>query len=198
MQAEDHAGGAGAPAMSIGRPVESAFDVTPSVSPPRSDLAATEPPLPTLLTNGPGMPAAVSAAPPVPVRSPMLTAAPTTPERDADDGAQELPAASLQLDDGRVVPVADRVEIGRDPAGSSGVAVDDEQRSVSKTHLAVQRHDGAWWVTDLHSTNGVTIIDLGGASVTLPAGRATVVDPGVIVKFGGRHLVLGPVGGPTP
>ena len=63
---------------------------------------------------------------------------------------------------------------------------------MSKTHLCVEVGDHGWLVTDLHSTNGVTVIGVDGAEVALAPGTPTVVAAGATVRFGERSLVLGP------
>lgn len=74
------------------------------------------------------------------------------------------------------------VVLGRDPAqppgasGASPIAVDDPNRSVSKTHALIELREGLPWVTDLHSTNGTTL--------TNEVGEALMCEPGVPVPIG--------------
>lgn len=112
--------------------------------------------------------------------------------------------AVLSFDVGQRVEVSGRGVIGRNPqdpraAGSQGVSeplahvipLEDPQRSISKTHLEFGLAGTSFWVTDLHSTNGVHIIDSHGER-RLDPGVSTVVPPGTTVRFGERTFTLGP------
>ncbi|WP_431276956.1 FHA domain-containing protein [Leifsonia poae] len=82
----------------------------------------------------------------------------------------------LVLPSGRVVELTDTVLLGRNPVrfGQWGeaelIAVDDPAASVSKTHAAFEVIADTARVTDVHSTNGV--------SITAPDGVATTITPG--------------------
>lgn len=109
----------------------------------------------------------------------------------------------MVLDDGRRIDLSELTLIGRDPAPNDGeqaalVAVEDETRSVSKTHLALQFNGGGWSVVDRNSTNGVTIIGSDGTEVNLTAGVPAPVADGTIVRFGERELHLVNSGGVRP
>ena len=101
----------------------------------------------------------------------------------------------LQFDDGRTLLLGDGLIIGRDPsaaAAESGVkllALGDEGRSVSKTHLRLDVGAAGVQVTDRHSTNGVTVITAGVPLDCVP-GVPTVVPGDSVVRFGDRHLVV--------
>ena len=70
------------------------------------------------------------------------------------------------------------VLLGRNP--TRGVAHSDAQliplhdpgKTVSKTHARLDFVDGAWGISDLHSTNGVVLIDGGGLENELDAGAS--------------------------
>jgi len=137
-----------------------------------------------------------AAAPPdsdtVVVPRPDLAAAP-------EPAPSEL-APRLRCDWGVDVSLERTVLIGRDPAPSEDdgdaelVLVPDDERSVSKTHMAVGVLDGHVWVEDRHSTNGARIHLPDGESRQLVPGIRTVVEVGTRVVFGDRSFRVDQVG----
>ncbi|PXA67934.1 hypothetical protein CTB96_14820 [Cryobacterium arcticum] len=95
----------------------------------------------------------------------------------------------LELADGQSVAVTGSIVLGRDPApvtrrAATMVSVQDPARSVSKSHALIELIDGALWITDLHSTNGVSLVDAHG--------ERTPLDPGIRAPLTGRQsLTLG-------
>jgi len=83
------------------------------------------------------------------------------------------------------------VLIGRDPVAASlgerPVALADETRSVSKTHVRVELSNGSVFVTDLHSTNGVAIVTNGDPEACRP-GAPTLAPAWSTVRFGDREF----------
>lgn len=83
--------------------------------------------------------------------------------------------------------------IGRDPAvdpdlpGATVLRIED--RSLSRTHVSVAWVDGAAWVTDRHSTNGV-FLETPAGSVQCTPGVRTRVAPEVRVVIGDRSFVV--------
>ncbi|WP_150953130.1 DUF5684 domain-containing protein [Microbacterium testaceum] len=69
------------------------------------------------------------------------------------------------------------VILGRRPGPDSAypdaqlVAITDETRTVSKTHARLELRGDTWFVTDLHSTNGVLFATLMGTEVEAPPGE---------------------------
>ncbi|WP_159501982.1 FHA domain-containing protein, partial [Microbacterium sp. 18062] len=102
--------------------------------------------------------------------------------RSDDAGTPTSTGWELLLPSGESVPIAARtVVLGRNPnptdPGVQYLAVSDEARTVSKHHARLQWNGGAWTITDLGSTNGVSIIDAAGTEHPLPAdGTASVVE----------------------
>ena len=100
---------------------------------------------------------------------------------DVDDtviALRKRPTWALELPDGTSVDLtADAVVLGRRPApvhaapGAQLVTVEEETRTVSKTHALLRRRGDVWTVTDLDSTNGVVVED-----VELPQGGSAPVD----------------------
>ena len=74
------------------------------------------------------------------------------PEAEGEDGRARMPAAVLvggirrELDDRVVV-------VGR--SRECDIAVDDP--NVSRRHAEIRHEDGAYWIADLGSTNGITV-----------------------------------------
>ncbi|TFD71909.1 DUF5684 domain-containing protein [Cryobacterium sp. Hb1] len=70
------------------------------------------------------------------------------------------------------------VLLGRNPARGGAhldaqlVPLHDPGKTVSKTHARLDFVDGAWGISDLHSTNGVVLIDGGGFENELDAGAS--------------------------
>jgi hypothetical protein len=99
----------------------------------------------------------------------------------------------LEFDTGARIVVRNLVLVGRDPAAGPGedgailVPVDDPERSVSKTHLAISAAPDGVWVVDRHSTNGVDIVT-DGAVRRVPAGARVLAGRGATVRFGERQL----------
>jgi len=149
---------------------------TPSAAP-----AFTSGPPPAF--GAPARPAANPWAPPTGVPSPPAPASsfiaapspaagapargagqPTEVEERTVLAGRRLPGWSLVLPDGRSIALtADAVVLGRNPAApqtaphAQPVAIDDVTRTVSKTHALLTLTASGWVVTDLGSTNGVSL-----------------------------------------
>ena len=69
------------------------------------------------------------------------------------------------------------VILGRRPAPDGAypdaqlVSISDDTRTVSKTHARLELRSDTWYVTDLHSTNGVLFATLMGTEVEAPPGE---------------------------
>lgn len=103
------------------------------------------------------------------------------------------PVWRLTAPGGRSIPVTATVLLGRNPSSAAHagpaelVALEDPTSTVSKTHAAVAPAGDALQVTDLHSTNGVTVVTPGGEALRVVPGTAGTVESG------GR-LLLGELG----
>ncbi len=89
---------------------------------------------------------------------------------------------SLVPASGRSVAItAEVVILGRRPVADPGfpgaqlVSIDDDTRTVSKTHARLELQGEGWVVIDLDSTNGVLLADASGAEIEVPAGVATPI-----------------------
>lgn len=159
----------------------------------------------------------VDAVPPPLVAGQLLDsfapspAAPTPPSAAGSDVPAPSPAAAapaasaaggvpavravLRLDDGSRVEVRGATLLGRAPAPVAGegavqlVAVADDTRSVSKTHLAILPSRRGVLVVDRGSTNGSAIVR-DGSDLPLTPGDPVPVQAGDVVRFGDRTLTI--------
>ena len=70
--------------------------------------------------------------------------------------------------------------LGRKPTADDGVqavAVPDDTRTVSKQHARLDWTVSGWTITDLESTNGVTLLSDEDAAERLPSGGTAAVTP---------------------
>ncbi len=147
---------------------------TRRISPPREPIVTRPPvrgiPFVSPTTASPAAPPVEEAvlAPAAPSIAPPPPAAPVA-EPDNDETRIVAPRHAavatwkLSLPDGQTVSVTGALFIGRNPTRAAGdidgdlLPVADTTKSVSKTHAVVEVLDGALWVTDLNSTNGVFV-----------------------------------------
>lgn len=97
---------------------------------------------------------------------------------------------TMELPDGRKVDIGEAIVVGRNPTppadvpGTPAFSLTDTTKSVSKTHAMLQVRDGLVWITDLHSTNGTTLTNPAGETITGTAGNQTPAGDGWHVAFG--------------
>jgi uncharacterized RDD family membrane protein YckC len=105
------------------------------------------------------------------------------------------PKWQLTFDDDRTLPLDGPLIVGRNPSvapdesGAAVLALVDEDRSVSKTHLRIDVRDGGVVVTDRHSTNGVSVHTGTSTNHCVP-GVPTAVPDGSTVRFGDREFIV--------
>jgi hypothetical protein len=106
--------------------------------------------------------------------------------------AQPGPAArfSLRFDSGESIPISAPVLLGRNPdatdyPGASAIALADDSRSLSKTHMLVRPVDGGLEIVDCRSTNGSGVIR-GGTEYGVAAGTPTLATDGDMIRLGDR------------
>lgn len=191
VSAEDEA-----QAPSITLPAIISDSSTVRVNPVREPVTA-RPPAPTgipLPTPSPYERPAVASAP---VGAPP-TGNDELPAEEADNdetriiapGLHSAPSWRLTLPDGSSVAVGGALFLGRNPtraaADAAGdlLALNDETKSVSKTHAMIHIDSSALWVTDLDSTNGVYVAYADGSGEQAEPGEPLEVPPG-------SDLVLG-------
>jgi hypothetical protein len=125
-------------------------------------------------------------------------AAPRVP-RTPQPAAPPAGAASnieLTLSSGEHLRVAGRGVIGRDPSEAPGsyahrITLADTEKLLSRAHLEFGvESNGQFWISDLHSTNGVVVERAGQAPQRCLPGYRVVIQPGDRVVFGGRILTI--------
>jgi hypothetical protein len=109
------------------------------------------------------------------------------------------PAWEVVLDDGRVVPLERRIQVGREPAGStletsdlegSLVRIHDESKTLSREHLDLYSENGAVFVVDHGSTNGTIVTASDGARSRCQPGIPSAVPLGASITMGQHSLLL--------
>ncbi|WP_130179093.1 FHA domain-containing protein [Cryobacterium sp. SO1] len=138
--------------------------------------------VPTKLGTTPVPPRPFVSAAPVsvaPLGAAPVSVAPVSAVHGNAAPAQTVTGWQLRLADGQRMPVTGSLVFGRDPSPvtrrpSTMVSVVDPARSVSKSHALVElSFDDDLSVTDLHSTNGVSLIGADGSRVELEPGIRT-------------------------
>lgn len=134
--------------------------------------------------------ALIAPAPPMP----PLPQPASVLDDELDSTRMTIPADptvwSAALDDGRRIPLTGVVLFGRSPAADGPrtevtlVPIDDRAKSMSKTHARIDASGGRLSVTDLHSTNGTSVLDSDGASITLTPGVVHPLHGDVTLVFG--------------
>jgi hypothetical protein len=163
-------GGVEAPAP-IGRPLRTRS---------RDDQAAAPAPVPR------------TAAPPATAGHTVAIPAVRGPAGSDDHTRPVVRAARLRFEDGTVVPLKGRTVFGREPRAMGGdgslevslMAIDDPERSVSKTHFAIEARGVTLWVEDLGSTNGTRHLTIDGHPVEIEPGSPVRLLPGEAIEFG--------------
>jgi len=162
---------------------------------PTQPTSQVEPPTPLDPTPPPTRPAPVgvwaapSTAPSAEV--PTTASAPLAPpegEATRDDREDDHTVMThrrrevwvLEVTGGDSYPLPEaEVTIGRIAAnisGTSRLGIDDDTRTMSKTHAKLRLVDGAWQVSDLGSTNGTFVRDGDGREVEVAPGTEAIVD----------------------
>lgn len=146
--------------------------------------------------DSPRTPAAGLSAVPGMAPPNSLAVAMPAPTADAlvDDGSEATIAAvraAVMFPDGRYIPVAQGITIGRNPVQppevprTALITVDDP--SLSKTHATLLPMRTGVWVIDHHSTNGTnTMRD--GVPTVCPGGQRVPVSVGTVIVAGELHL----------
>ena len=102
----------------------------------------------------------------------------------------------LTLSSGEHLRVAGRGVIGRDPSEAPGsyahrITLADTEKLLSRAHLEFgTESNGQFWISDLHSTNGVVLERAGQAPQRCLPGFRVAIQPGDRVTFGGRILTI--------
>jgi hypothetical protein len=118
--------------------------------------------------------------------------APTEVMPVVGDGEAVGSHARIRLSTGQVVELDRPVIIGRKPRSTraSGdtlphlIAVDSPESDISRNHLEVRPEGDSVVVTDLHTTNGSTLLRPGADPVRLHPGEQTLVLDGDLIDLG--------------
>ncbi|GAA2906186.1 hypothetical protein JOD62_001042 [Microbacterium keratanolyticum] len=169
-------------------PVPATGMVTGTPFTPRADAA----PVPPAVPPAPAEPAAPVEPGPASASAPPM---PPVAEAAAAPAAAAISPvrAVLVLDSGERIEVRATTLIGRAPSPAAGegavqlARIDDETRSVSKTHLAIQIARRGAMAVDRASTNGSALVRDGVETMLLP-GHPVELRTGDIVNFGDRSL----------
>jgi hypothetical protein len=103
---------------------------------------------------------------------------------------------TLVLPDGAVLSIDGVTVVGRNPSpipsapDADAVALDDPERSLSKTHALLAPSEGVLAITDLHSTNGVAVVDASGATTVAEPGVALAATDGAVLVLGRYRVTL--------
>lgn len=160
------------------------------------DLAAIRQHLPSWATaQGPGAAPWTGALPAAaPVAAAVGALGTLAPEHLGGGTRTAVAPAGLRLvlSSGQIVPLDRTVLIGRAPQATRVssrdvprlVTVPSPEQDISRTHAQVRVEGGLALVTDLDSTNGITVTTGGGPARALPAGTPCPVGPGDLVDLG--------------
>jgi hypothetical protein len=163
---------------------------------PEHDEIVFVPTVPGAAPVKPAEPQETEPMPPIPVFTPVPAAAvpPTPPEDDAGEtrvSVSRHAASGWRLGipgvNGPVV-VDVPLYLGRNPLaslpGAKALALDDEAKSLSKTHALLEVVDGKLYVTDLDSTNGVWVVPADQDAIEAAPGQRTIVPAGADLELG--------------
>ena len=174
---------AGKPVLGGYRTADGESPTPPVVAPAAPVRSASAPPRAPLPPPAPQPEEVRSPAPPPEPVQPEPAQAPTPlPESAARFG--------LRFDSGESIPISAPVVLGRNPdatdyPGASAIALADDSRSLSKTHMLVRPVDGGLEIVDCRSTNGSGVIR-GGTEYGVAAGTPTLATDGDMIRLGDR------------
>ncbi|MBO0981412.1 RDD family protein [Microbacterium sp. SD291] len=144
------------------------------------------------------VPAPQPAPAPAPQPAPAPAAQPAAPAQQPAPVPQPAAASQpvpqvrfgLRFDTGESILITEPVLLGRNPSatehpGARPIALADDSRSLSKTHMLVRPIEGGLEVVDCRSTNGSGLIRA-GAEYALPAGTPVPTTDGDMIRLGDR------------
>lgn len=166
-----------APKAPIGAPTARFSAPTPqppareaSAEAPSADVEAPRPPEPAVPTTAPAVP---TTAPAVPTTAPKPAATATNSTTASAPASASY--AALLLDTGQSIPVNRTIVLGRAPspqrATDSPIPVEDQTRSLSRTHVRIAPSEGGITIEDLNSANGTRARSPNGQTHTLVPGQ---------------------------
>ena len=164
-----------APTARFSAPMPQPLAREASAEAPPAEVEAPRPPEPAVPT-----PAVPTTAPAVPATAPAVpTTAPKPAATATNSTTASAPASSsyaaLLLDTGQSIPVNRTIVLGRAPspqrATDSPIPVEDQTRSLSRTHVRIAPSEGGITIEDLNSANGTRARSPNGQTHTLVPGQ---------------------------
>lgn len=160
----------GAPTARFSAPTPQPPAREASAEAPSADVEAPRPPEPAVPTTAPAVP---TTAPAVPATAPKPAATATNSTTASAPASASY--AALLLDTGQSIPVNRTIVLGRAPspqrATDSPIPVEDQTRSLSRTHVRIAPSEGGITIEDLNSANGTRARSPNGQTHTLVPGQ---------------------------
>ena len=161
-----------APKAPVARPAPTARFSAPTPQPPAREASAEAPPA-EVEAPRPPEPAVPTTAPTVPTTAPKPAATATNSTTASAPASASY--AALLLDTGQSIPVNRTIVLGRAPspqrATDSPIPVEDQTRSLSRTHVRIAPSEGGITIEDLNSANGTRARSPNGQTHTLVPGQ---------------------------
>ena len=160
------------PKAPVARPAPTARFSAPTPQPPARVASAEAPPA-EVEAPRPPEPAVPTTAPAVPTTAPKPAATATNSTTASAPASASY--AALLLDTGQSIPVNRTIVLGRAPspqrATDSPIPVEDQTRSLSRTHVRIAPSEGGITIEDLNSANGTRARSPNGQTHTLVPGQ---------------------------
>lgn len=159
-----------APKAPVASPAPTARFSAPSPHPPAREASAEAPPAEV---EAPRPPEPAVPAPALPTTAPKPAA--TATNSTTASASASASYAALLLDTGQSIPVNRTIVLGRAPspqrATDSPIPVEDQTRSLSRTHVRIAPSEGGITIEDLNSANGTRARSPNGQTHTLVPGQ---------------------------
>lgn len=159
-----------APTARFSAPMPQPLAREASAGAPPAEVEAPRPPEPAVPA-----PALPTTAPAVPTTAPKPAATATNSTTASASASASASYAALLLDTGQSIPVNRTIVLGRAPspqrATDSPIPVEDQTRSLSRTHVRIAPSEGGITIEDLNSANGTRARSPNGQTHTLVPGQ---------------------------
>lgn len=159
-----------APKAPVAPPAPTARFSAPMPQPPAREASAEAPPAEV---EAPRPPEPTVPAPALPTTAPKPAATATNSTTASAPASASY--AALLLDTGQSIPVNRTIVLGRAPspqrATDSPIPVEDQTRSLSRTHVRIAPSEGGITIEDLNSANGTRARSPNGQTHTLVPGQ---------------------------
>lgn len=159
-----------APKAPVAPPAPTARFSAPTPQPPAREASAEAPPAEV---EAPRPPEPAVPAPALPTTAPKPAATATNSTTASAPASASY--AALLLDTGQSIPVNRTIVLGRAPspqrATDSPIPVEDQTRSLSRTHVRIAPSEGGITIEDLNSANGTRARSPNGQTHTLVPGQ---------------------------